>query len=125
MCSIGINQRKRGREMNNHELLLPLQSHQFPQVIDLSLLHNHNHPSPSSMVYTGLRLSSGEEQTQRISDWFQQTSHRQNLVSNSSEDVFAAHINKRSEELNAFLHVQVLIFELGFRKVLILLSPEC
>ncbi|KAL1212994.1 BOI-related E3 ubiquitin-protein ligase 1 [Cardamine amara subsp. amara] len=102
----GSNQRKRGREVNNHHLLLPLQSHQFPQVIDLSLLHNHNHQPPSNMVYTGLRLSSGEDQQQKISDLFHQTSQHQNRVSNSSENIFTAHINKQNEEFDAFLHVQ-------------------
>jgi E3 ubiquitin-protein ligase BOI-like protein len=87
------NQRKRRRETNNHQLL-PMQSHQFPQVIDLSLLHNYNHP-PSNMVHTGLRLFSGEDQAQKIS--------------HLSEDVFAAHINRQSEELDEFLHAQVLI----------------
>ena len=85
---IGSNQRKRRRETNNHQLL-PMQSHQFPQVIDLSLLHNYNHP-PSNMVHTGLRLFSGEDQAQKIS--------------HLSEDVFAAHINRQSEELDEFLH---------------------
>ncbi|AEE31523.1 SBP (S-ribonuclease binding protein) family protein [Arabidopsis thaliana] len=84
------NQRKRRRETNNHQLL-PMQSHQFPQVIDLSLLHNYNHP-PSNMVHTGLRLFSGEDQAQKIS--------------HLSEDVFAAHINRQSEELDEFLHAQ-------------------
>ncbi|CAE5959071.1 unnamed protein product [Arabidopsis arenosa] len=92
-----FNQRKRRRETNNHQFL-PMQSHQFPQVIDLSLLHNHNHP-PSNMVHTGLRLFSGEEQTQKIS-------HQLSFVSDSSEDVFAAYINRQSEELDEFLHAQ-------------------
>ncbi|CAL9217152.1 unnamed protein product [Arabidopsis halleri] len=92
-----FNQRKRRRETNNHQFL-PLQSHQFPQVIDLSLLHNHNHP-PSNMVHTGLRLSSGEDQTQKIS-------HQISFVSDSSEDVFAAHINRQSKELDEILHAQ-------------------
>ncbi|CAH2035010.1 unnamed protein product [Thlaspi arvense] len=104
MFNNGSNQRKRGREANN--LQFPLQS-QFPQVIDLSLLHNHHHHSPSNMVYTGLRLSSGEDQIQNISNSFQQNSHHhRNLVFTSSDDVVAAHINIQSEELKEFLHTQ-------------------
>uniref|UniRef100_A0A1J3FDL8 BOI-related E3 ubiquitin-protein ligase 1 n=1 Tax=Noccaea caerulescens TaxID=107243 RepID=A0A1J3FDL8_NOCCA len=99
----GSNQRKRGRETNNQQF--PLQS-QFPQVIDLSLLHNHNH-QPSKMVYTGLRLSSGEDQTRKmITNLFQQNIPHRNLVSISYEDVVATHINRQSEELDEFLHAQ-------------------
>lgn len=106
-CCLGSNQRKRGREANNQQF--PLQS-QFPQVIDLSLLHNHNH-QPSKMVYTGLRLSSGEDQTRKmITNLFQQNIPHRNLVSISyEEDVVATHINRQSEELDEFLHAQVLI----------------
>lgn len=101
-CLIGSNnKRKRGRETNNHQLS-HLQTHQFPQVIDLSLLHNHQFHPPSNMVYTGLRLSSGEDQAQKIS-------HHLNFVSGSPEDMFAAHMNRQSEELKAFLRAQVLI----------------
>ncbi|CAA7026553.1 unnamed protein product [Microthlaspi erraticum] len=96
----GSNQRKRGREMNNHQQF-SLQS-QFPQVINLSLLHNQNQP-PSNMVYTGLRLSSGEEQTRKM---FQQNGHHRNLVFSSYEDVVATHINRQSEELEEFLRAQ-------------------
>lgn len=54
------------------------------------------------MVYTGLRLSSGEDQAQKISNHL-------NFVSDSPEDMFAAHMNRQSEELEAFLRAQVLI----------------
>ncbi|ESQ33508.1 hypothetical protein EUTSA_v10008231mg [Eutrema salsugineum] len=93
----GSNSSKRGRTTSNQ---------QFPQVIDLSLLHNQHHHPPSNMVYTGLRLYSGEEQTQKISTQFQQNSQYRNLVSDPSEDVLAAHINRQSEELEEFLHAQ-------------------
>ncbi|EOA38297.1 hypothetical protein CARUB_v10009788mg [Capsella rubella] len=96
----GCNQRKRGREMNNHQVLLSPHHHQFPQVLDLSLLqHNYDH-QPLDMVQTGLRLSSGDDQTQKIS------TQRQNLVSGSFEDVFSSHINRQSEELDGLLRVQ-------------------
>ncbi|XP_010461100.1 PREDICTED: probable BOI-related E3 ubiquitin-protein ligase 2 [Camelina sativa] len=110
----GCNQRKRGRETKDHHhqvlllpqqshhqvLLLPQQSHhQLPQVIDLSLLqHNYNHTTASSnMVHTGLRLSSGDDHTQKI---------RPNLFSGSFEGVLSAHYNWQSEELDELLRSQ-------------------
>ncbi|XP_022923526.1 BOI-related E3 ubiquitin-protein ligase 1-like isoform X2 [Cucurbita moschata] len=99
------NLRKRGRDVSvSAPIINPLCFQ--PQIIDLSQLHNHHHPS--NVVSTGLRLSSGDQGLNPHHHTPPQNDD--NLVSLSSSvfisDDFSSQIKGQRDEIDQFLQAQ-------------------
>lgn len=110
------NLRKRGRDNSvsvSPPTINPLCFQ--PQIIDLSQLHNHHHPS--NVVSTGLRLSSGDQPLNLYHHPPPPPSSQNHasLVSLSSSvfisDDFSSQIKQHREEIDQFLQTQVRIWK--------------
>ena len=119
---IGTNSRKRGRETSgvmqqsqnimNHQFSLQSQS---PHLIDLTQLQNHHQQQQQNqnIVSTGLGLSFGDQQHQRLQLLQQQhgchSSHFLSLLSNG----LASQIKQQKDEIDQFLQAQVQFLVFG------------
>lgn len=110
------NLRKRGRDNSvsvSPPTINPLCFQ--PQIIDLSQLHNHHHPS--NVVSTGLRLFSGDQPLNLYHHPPPPPSSQNDasLVSLSSSvfvsDDFSSQIKQHREEIDQFLQTQVRIWK--------------
>ena len=112
--AVVANSRKRGREVfgntNTGGVVAPTVN-SFPlqpqpsQLIDLSVLHNHQ----PNVVSTGLRLAFGEQHLQHPQQQQQQQQNQQQqsaVLSLLSED-FTAQIKHQRDEIDQFLRAQV------------------
>ena len=105
------NLRKRGRDVSvSAPIINPLCFQ--PQIIDLSQLHNHHHPS--NVVSTGLRLSSGDQGLNP--HHHPPPRNDDNLVSLSSSvfisNDFSSQIKGQRDEIDQFLQAQVWIWKI-------------